>query len=132
MPIDAITYSAFVEMFEPSKDFSGYDDDGTIQIEWEAVPCKNPAREANDWYAFLWKPASEVYTGRRMRVEYKGSSNFAFWWNDITDWNEEEEDEKCCKCNAAFTYDDNLQKGFNLETGGDRMCEKCYNQEEKN
>ena len=41
-----------------------------------------------------------------------------------------EEDEKCCKCNAAFTYEDNLQKGYNLETGADRMCSKCcYDQE---
>jgi hypothetical protein len=81
-----LTYSAFVEMFEPSKDFSGYEDDGGIDIQWKTVPCKNPAREASGyWCAFLWKPASEVYDGKWMRQEYNGSSPFAMWWCQQTD-----------------------------------------------
>ena len=90
MPIAFLTYSAFVEMFEPSRDFSGYDDDGSIDIEWKTVKCKNPAREASGlWCAFLWKPASEVWEiegdGKWIRQEYNGSSPFAMWWSDISD-----------------------------------------------
>ena len=86
MSIAFLTYSAFVEMFEPSQDFSGYEDDGGIEILWETVPCKNPAREASGrWCAFLWKPASEVYDGKWIREEYNGSSPFAMWWSQQTD-----------------------------------------------
>ena len=80
-----LTYSAFVEMFEPSGDFSDYEDDEGIDIEWKTVKCKNSVREANGWCAFLWKPASEVYDGKWMRKEYNGSSPFAMWWCDISD-----------------------------------------------
>ena len=124
--IEAITYSAFVEMFEPHKDFSGYEDDGTIEIEWEAVPCKNPAREADDWYAFLWKPASEIYTGKRMRVEYKGSSTFAFWWNDITDWKEDEVCETCDKTLKPGEGKSQLTGSFSCV-----VCPDCYEEEEE-
>ena len=99
MPTAFLTYSAFVEMFEPSRDFSGYDDDGGIDIEWKTVKCKNPAREASGlWCAFLWKPASEVWDtegdGKWIRQEYNGSSSFAMWWsensNEINDGSDEE------------------------------------------
>ena len=83
--IALLTYSAFVEMFEPSQDFSGYEDDEGIEILWKTVPCKNPTREAGGWCAFLWKPASEVYTGKWIRQEYNSSSPFAMWWSDMTD-----------------------------------------------
>jgi hypothetical protein len=43
----------------------------------------------------------------------------------------EEENETCSKCNEAFTYDDNFHKGFNREVGGDRMCEKCFDEEDE-
>ena len=86
MPTAFLTYSSFVEMFEPSGDFSGYDDDGGIEIEWKTVKNKNPAREASGhWCAFLWKPASEVYDGKWIRQEYNGSSPFALWWSDMCD-----------------------------------------------
>ena len=85
-----LTYSAFVDMFEPSQDFSGYEDDEGIDILWKTVKCKNPAREAGGWCAFLWKPASEVYTGKWIRQEYNGSSPFAMWWSDMTDGADED------------------------------------------
>jgi hypothetical protein len=75
-----LTYSAFVEMFEPSQDFSGYEDDEGIEILYKYVPCKNPAREAGGWCAFLWKPSSDIYDGKWIRQEYNGSSPFAMWW----------------------------------------------------
>ena len=82
--ITNLTYSAFVEMFEPSGDFSGYEDDEGIDIVWKWTACKNPAREASGyWCAFLWKPASEVYDGKWIRQEYTGSSPFAMWWQDF-------------------------------------------------
>ena len=86
-----LTYSAFVDMFEPSQDFSGYEDDEGIDILWKTVKCKNPALEASGvWCAFLWKPASEVYTGQWIRQEYNGSSPFAMWWSDMTDGADED------------------------------------------
>jgi hypothetical protein len=42
---------------------------------------------------------------------------------------EAEEAETCVKCNNAFTFEDNLFKGFNRETGGDRMCQNCFAEE---
>ena len=90
MPIAYLDWEQFVEMFEPIRDFSGYkydaDDEcgGVIDIEWEIVPCKNPAREQGGWCAILWKPASEVWDGNWMREEYNGSSPFAFWWSQET------------------------------------------------
>jgi hypothetical protein len=73
-------------MFEPSKDFSGYEDDGDIVIEWKCVPCKNPARETSGgWCAFLWKPDSGVYDGKWIRQEYNSSSPFAMWWSSIAE-----------------------------------------------
>ena len=89
-----LTYSAFVEMFEPSEDFSGYEDDEGIEILVRIVPCKNPAREAGGWCAFLWKPSSDVYDGKWMRQEYNGSSPFAMWWCEQTGPLDDEEDEK--------------------------------------
>jgi hypothetical protein len=76
-----LNYDEFIEMFEPSQDFSGYphEEDNLIEIEWKIVSCKNPAREGI-WCAFLWKPASEVYDGKWIRQEYNGSSPFAMWW----------------------------------------------------
>jgi len=100
MPIASLTYSAFVEMFEPSRDFSGYkhdadeETDAFIDIEWKTVKCKNPAREAGGWCAILWKPASEVWDtegdGKWIRQEYNGSSSFAMWWSENSDGSEEE------------------------------------------
>ena len=85
MPIAYLDYSQFVEMFEPSRDFSGYDNDGDFEIEWKTVKCKNPAREAGGWCAILWKPASEVWDiegdSKWIRQEYNGSSAFAMWWS---------------------------------------------------
>ena len=89
MPIAFLTYSAFVDMFEPSQDFSGYEDDEGIDILWKTVKCKNPARDVGGWCAFLWKPASEVYTGKWIRQEYNGSSPFAMWWSDMTEADEQ-------------------------------------------
>ena len=81
-----LTYSSFVEMFEPSQDFSGYEDDEGIDILWKTVKCKNPAREASGvWCAFLWKPASEAYHGKWIRQEYNGSSPFGMWWSQVSD-----------------------------------------------
>jgi hypothetical protein len=85
-----LTYSEFTDMFEPSQDFSGYEDDGGIDIIWKTVECKNPARENGGWCAFLWKPASEVYAGKWIRQEYNGSSPFAMWWCQQT--NDEKND----------------------------------------
>ena len=80
MTTSFIDYSDFVEMFEPSEDFSAYND-GHIEIEWKTVKCKNPAREASGyWCAFLWKPANDTYKGKWMRKEFYGSSPFALWW----------------------------------------------------
>jgi len=93
MPTAFLTYSAFVEMFEPTADFSGYEDDGAIDIKWKNVKCRNPAREAGGWCAFLWKPDSEVYDGKWIRQEYNGSSPFAMWWCQVSDNDEEDEDE---------------------------------------
>ena len=92
-------------MFEPTADFSGYEDDGGIDIQWKVVKCRNPAREAGGWCAFLWKPISEVYDGKWIRQEYNGSSPFAMWWCQVSDNDEEDEDEesdekKCFWCNA--------------------------------
>jgi len=89
MPIAFLTYSAFVDMFEPSQDFSGYEDDEGIDILWKTVKCKNPARDVGGWCAFLWKPASEVYTGKWIRQEYNGSSPFAMWWSVMTEADEQ-------------------------------------------
>jgi len=86
MPIAYLTYSAFVEMFEPSLDCSAYEDDGNIEIDWRDCKCKNPARQSSgDWAAFLWRPASDLYEGKLMRMEYNTSSPFAFWWSDIVE-----------------------------------------------
>jgi hypothetical protein len=76
-------YSAFVEMFEPSKDFSGYNEDETIVLEVKDVPCKNQARNDGGWCAFLWKPVG--FTGKWIREEYNGSSPFALWWSEMDD-----------------------------------------------
>lgn len=81
-----LTYSVFVEMFEPSQDFSGYEDDEGIDIVWKHVSPKHPSR-----CAFLWKPASEVYDGKWIRQEYNGSSPFAMWWCSVSDGCEESE-----------------------------------------
>ena len=81
-----LTYSAFVEMFEPKQDFSAYEDDGDIILLVKDVSCKNPSRrESSLWSAFLWKPASEVYTGKWVREEYNTSSPFAWWWSEVSD-----------------------------------------------
>lgn len=88
MPIAYITYSQFVEMFEPSQDFSSYEEDDMIELEWKSVKCKNPAREAGGWSAFIWKPSShyeKAYEGKWIRQEYNGSSPFALWWSSIED-----------------------------------------------
>ena len=76
-----LSYSEFVEMFEPTQDFSGYEDVGDIRIMCMSIKCKNPARESSgEWCAFLWKPSSEVYNGKWIREEFRGSSPFAIWW----------------------------------------------------
>ena len=86
MTFARLTYSAFVEMVKPSKDFSGYENDGNIDIEWKYASCSNPAREASGyWYAFVWKPDSKAYDGKWMRREYNGSSPFAMWWSSIVE-----------------------------------------------
>ena len=91
MPTAILNYDQFIEMFEPSQDFSGYEDDEGIDIQWKTVPCKNPAREASGyWCAFLWKPASEVYLGKWIRQEYNGSSPFAMWWCQESDYEEDD------------------------------------------
>lgn len=124
MPTAFLTYSAFVEMFEPSGDFSGYDDDGGIDIEWKTVKCKNPAREASGlWCAFLWKPASEVYDGKWMRQEYNGSSPFAFWWSDMSD---ETEHEECDCCEVRFSIEDEDAYQYIKGKQPIYVCVKCY------
>jgi hypothetical protein len=95
MPVSMIDYSEFVEMFEPSDDFSAYGY-GEFEIEWRTVACKNPAREASGlWCAFLWKPNYDDYEGKWIRQEYNGSSSFAMWWyqnsDEINDGSDEEE-----------------------------------------
>ena len=107
-----LTYSAFVEMFEPSQDFSGYEDDGGIEIQWETVKCKNPARENGGWCAFLWKPSSEVYTGKWIRQEYNGSSPFAMWWCEQS--NDDEQD-GWCEEHEQVMYKDGLKCSGCLE-----------------
>ena len=89
-----LTYSAFVEMFEPSCDMSSYADDDCIMIDWKEVSCKNPARNAGGWGAFLWKPSSEEWEGKWFRQEYNGSSPFAMWWCQQIDESQEEEEEE--------------------------------------
>lgn len=81
-----LTYSDFVEMFEPEKDFSGYQDDENISLLISDIKVRNPSRR-DTYSAFLWKPSSEVYTGKWIRVEYNTSSSFAFWWCDASDQN---------------------------------------------
>jgi hypothetical protein len=90
-----LNYNEFVDMFEPSQDFSGYphEEDNLIEIVWKSVPCKNPARENGGWCAFLWKPSSEVYAGKWIRKEYNGSSPFAMWWCQQISEDSEEDDE---------------------------------------
>jgi len=122
MPIAFLLYSAFVEMFEPSKDFSNYEnDDGIgIDIEWRTVACKNPAREASGlWCAFLWKPASEVWDieedGKWIRQEYNGSSPFAMWWSDISDNDGLDEDNNSWCYLLCKSDDDNDSGCFRVE-----------------
>jgi hypothetical protein len=95
--IICLNYSDFVEMFEPKDDFSAYECDEGIEILVRTVPCKNPAREAGGWCAFLWKPNSEEYEeeydGKWMRKEYNGSSPFAFWWCQQSEPIDDEENE---------------------------------------
>jgi hypothetical protein len=118
MPYTAlIAYSEFVDMFEPSGDFSSYQEDDNIEIEWKGTACKNPAREASGlWCAFLWKPASENYEGKWIRQEYNGSSPFALWWLNYF----EDEEEECDLCgeNATIT----------ISIGGTEsyFCKKCH------
>jgi len=95
MSIAFLDYSEFVNMFEPSQDFSAYRDDCNFDIEWKTVACKNPAREAcRSWCAFLWKPNHDKYEGKWIRQEYNGSSLFAMWWcqnsDEIHDGSDEE------------------------------------------
>ena len=123
MPIAFLTYSAFVEMFEPSQDFSGYEDDEGIDIQWKTVPCKNTAREAGGWCAFLWKPASEVYDGKWIRQEYNGSSPFAMWWSDIAD---NDKPDACKDCGAKPTW----IAAFERWSVVDDLCEECYAEED--
>ena len=88
MPVSMIDYSEFMNMFEPSQDFSAYGH-GDFEIEWRSVECKNPV-----WCAFLWKPNYDDYEGEWIRQEYNGSSSFAMWWsensNEINDGSDEE------------------------------------------
>ena len=63
-------------MFEPTKDFSAFEEDGTITLlikDVEDTQC-----------AFLWKPV-DPYTGKWMRMRYNGSSPFAMWWSQMFD-----------------------------------------------
>ena len=66
------------------EDWGGYNDEGCITILYKPTTVKNKARESSSC-AFLWKPDSEVYTGKWKRVEYNNSSPFAFWWVSMTD-----------------------------------------------
>ena len=78
-----LSYSAFVEMFEPTQDLSGFqDDDDTIILEVKDVKCKTKARQDGGWSAFLWKPVGP-YLGKWIRQEYNGSSPFALWWSQM-------------------------------------------------
>jgi hypothetical protein len=74
-----LSYSAFVMMFKPKDDYSGYDDDDSIILTVKDVPCNNAERHSGGWCAFLWKPVGP-YTGKWIRQEYNGSSPFALWW----------------------------------------------------
>jgi hypothetical protein len=101
MPFACLTYSEFIEMFEPSKEFIGYEDDGQIYIEWKIVPCKSPVRESGGWCAFLWKPVSEEYYGKWIRQEYNGSSPFAMWWSrELEEYECNCEFVECCDTNC--------------------------------
>lgn len=97
----SVIYSEFVDMFEPSGDFSSYQEDDMIEIVWKGTACKNPAREASGlWCAFLWKPASETYDGKWIRQEYNNSSPFALWW---LNYFEDESEEECDLCAETAT-----------------------------
>jgi hypothetical protein len=69
-----LCYSTFVEMFEPTQDFSGCEYDGLITLLVKDVK--------DTQCAFLWKPL-EPYTGKWMRMRYNGSSPFAMWWSQM-------------------------------------------------
>ena len=125
-----LNYDQFIEMFEPSQDFSGYphEEDNLIEIEWKTVPCKNPAREAGGWCAILWKPASEVYDddGKWIRQEYNGSSPFAMWWCQQLDDDEdpyESYTRPCMECGEDFTP--------SVDHADDGVCDECVSEKGK-
>ena len=127
-----LTYSAFVEMFDLDDDFSAYENDEGIEILVRTVPCKNPAREAGGWCAFLWKPNSEEYDGKWMRQEFNGSSPFALWWceqgapiddDDLTQCSEcgwEGHHEDTHDCEPATPADEEEEENDN-----GRACQRC-------
>lgn len=135
-----LCFEPFVEMFEPTGDFSEYEDDGTIEILYKTVPCKNRARESSGlWSAILWKPKSEVYLGKWIRLEYETSSCFALWWSEMivdSDSDSDSESEEDSDSTYTESQDDDQDKcevcgddsdvtvedyaGFNM-----LVCPKC-------
>ena len=78
-----LSYSEFVEFFEPKGDYSTKQEDDTLFIQYRPALSKNKARQQSpEWCAFEWKHETEE---KWKLMEYKGSSGFAMWWSQMTE-----------------------------------------------